>query len=34
MKEYMKIIEDDIILYCGVKEISEDICELISIKHI
>lgn len=34
MKEYMAVIKEDILPYCGLKDFPDDICELISINHI
>lgn len=34
LKEYMKIIESDIVVYCEIKEIPEDVFELVSIDNI
>lgn len=34
MKEYMEVIKEDILPYCGMETLPEDICELVSINHI
>lgn len=34
MKEYMTVIEEDILPYCNLDTLPQDICELVSVNHI